>query len=198
MIPKLIVGLGNPGPQYKYTRHNFGFLVVDLLTEEWSIPLDKEAEFSVYGHGYVKDVEVYLIKPLTYMNCSGVALKEWFERYPVTENNVLVVHDDLDLPEGHVRMKKGGGHGGHRGLMSIFEETGKSGFARVRIGTGRPPGKERDREAIVEWLLSPLDPEKIKELEISFRKAARCVEDFVLYGIDRAMGNCNKRNSVLT
>ena len=193
MTTKLIVGLGNPGEEYRCTRHNFGFMVLDILSDRWSIPLDSEGDFSVYGHGRVGETEVYLIKPITYMNCSGVALREWFERFPVEEDTVLVVHDDLDLPEGEVRMKRGGGHGGHRGLMSIFEETGKNNFSRVRIGTGRPPGKERDREAIVEWLLTPLDSAKIEELKVSFDKAAKCVEDFVLCGIERAMERCNKK-----
>ncbi len=193
---KIIIGLGNPGEEYRFTRHNFGFIVVDRLSEAWRIPLSREGDFFWWGEGFFKDRKVVLVKPMTYMNASGVAVRYWFEGQKVTPDRFLVVHDDLDLPEGDVRMKKGGGHGGHRGLMSIIEETGERDFARVRIGTGRPPGRERDREAIVEWLLSPLSSEKIKELESSFAKAQSCIEEFVLYGIDRAMERCNRRNRV--
>lgn len=190
---KLIVGLGNPGAEYERTRHNFGFIVVDRLSAEWKIPLSKEGDFFIYGEGLFSERPVILVKPLTYMNRSGIALAYWFDRMEVHPDSVLVVHDDLDLPEGHVRMKKGGGHGGHRGLMSIMEVTGKSDFSRVRIGTGRPPGRERDREAIVEWLLNPLKDQELKKLENAFCKAQTCIEDFVLYGIDKAMEKCNRR-----
>ena len=195
-MEKVIIGLGNPGEAYRYTRHNFGFMVIDRLSSSWDIPLSLEGDFFRYGEGIFGDCKVFLVKPLTYMNLSGVGVKFWFERYLEGFDSLIVVHDDLDLPEGDVRLKKGGGHGGHRGLMSIMEETGRSDFSRLRIGTGRPPGRERDREAIVEWLLSPLKSEKIKELESSFAKAQKCIEDFVLYGIDRAMEWCNRRTEV--
>ncbi len=193
---KLIIGLGNPGSRYRLTRHNFGQLVLEILSERWKIPLGIEGDFCIFGRGFLNTEEVVLVKPLTFMNASGAAAAEWFNRVPVNTNTVLVIHDDLDLPEGDVRMKKGGGHGGHRGLMSVMAETGTSEFSRVRIGTGRPPGRERDREAIVEWLLEPMDQETLTRLEPAFLKAAKCIEDFVLYGIDRAMEHCNKRNSV--
>lgn len=190
---KLIIGLGNPGEEYRFSRHNFGHIVIDMLSERWKIPLSKEGDFSLYGEGIFREEKVILIKPLTYMNCSGAAASEWFSKVAVDPNTVIIIHDDLDLPEGDVRMKRGGGHGGHRGLMSVIGETGCSDFARLRIGTGRPPGRERDREAIVEWLLSPLTEQDLNRLKPAFEKAIRCIEDFVLCGIDRAMEKCNTR-----
>ena len=133
------------------------------------------------------------MKPITYMNNSGISVKKWFEIIPPSVENVLIIHDDLDLPFGEVRLKKNGGHGGHRGLISIIELTGTRNFSRLRIGTGRPPGKERDREAIVEWLLSPMAQEELLQLDKSFEKAKNCIEEFILYGIEKAMSNCNRK-----
>jgi len=188
----LIIGLGNPGPEYQFSRHNLGFLVVDILSEDWGIPLDREGLFSIYGVGEFKGKKVCLIKPQTFMNLSGKSVKLWFERFNPSPDTALVVHDDLDLPFGRVKLKKGGGHGGHRGLMSIIFETGTSDFSRLRIGTGRPPGRERDKEAIVEWLLRPMTQDELTQLEDSFKKAEFCIEQYVLCGIERAMGECNK------
>ncbi|RUM89667.1 MAG: aminoacyl-tRNA hydrolase [Thermodesulfatator sp.] len=190
---KLIVGLGNPGERYRFSRHNFGFIVVDILADEWRIPLNQQGYFSLFGRGIFKGVELFLVKPMTYMNNSGVALKGWFEFILPSVEDVLVIHDDLDLPFGDVRLKKDGGHGGHRGLISIIEVTGTKNFSRLRIGTGRPQGRERDREAIIEWLLRPLSQDELLQLDKSFEKAKNCIEEFILYGIEKAMSNCNKK-----
>ncbi len=188
----LIIGLGNPGPEYQFSRHNLGFLIIDIISESWGIPLNKSAFFSVYGVGVFEGKKVCLIKPQTFMNASGRSVKLWFEKVEVSPDTVLVIHDDLDLPFGKVKLKKGGGHGGHRGLISIIDESGVSDFSRLRIGVGRPPGKEHDREAIVEWLLRPMSQEELDQLEHSFKKAKFCIEQYVLCGIERAMGECNK------
>ncbi len=189
----LIAGLGNPGPQFQLSRHNFGFIVVDILSDEWEIPLNKQAYFSIYGVGKFKGKDVCLVKPQTFMNESGKSLKLWFQEVVVSFDTVLIVHDDLDLPFGEVRLKKNGGHGGHRGLISIIEETGNNNFSRLRIGTGRPPGRERDRSAIVEWLLKPMSQEELDELEPSFKKAKFCIEQYMLCGIEKAMSKCNAK-----
>ena len=136
---KLIVGLGNPGRQYSFTRHNMGFLVVDQLAAEHVISVTVKGFNALYGRGRIEDVPVLLAKPQTFMNLSGPAVFKLFDYFKMTDlSDVIVIHDDLDLPFGAVRVKTDGGHGGHKGLLSIIETLGGPEFLRVRIGIGKP------------------------------------------------------------
>ena len=140
---KLIVGLGNPGTQYESTRHNAGFWWVDQVCAETGSKLNLEAKF--FGHaGKLKsNDEVWLLKPTTFMNASGRAVAAIAKFYKIAPENLLVVHDELDLPPGTTKLKRGGGHGGHNGLKDIAAQLGTPDFWRLRIGIGHPGDKNQ-------------------------------------------------------
>ncbi|HLA05646.1 MAG TPA: aminoacyl-tRNA hydrolase, partial [Syntrophales bacterium] len=148
---KLIAGLGNPGEQYQSSRHNLGFLTLDYLAGRHDIPLKKQGFEALFGKGKIGSETVLLAKPQTYMNLSGIALERLVSYFKVDIKDLIVVHDDLDLPFETIRLKKGGGEGGHKGLMSIIQHVGSADFLRVRIGIGKPI-----RKSMVEkYVLSP-------------------------------------------
>jgi len=138
MAAKLIVGLGNPGPQYSWTRHNAGFMVLDRLSRQAGISVTKKAFSGLSGDGNWAGERVILLKPQTFMNLSGRSVAEALRFYKLTPADLMVIHDDLDIPYGSVRLKLGGGHGGHNGLRSIDQELGSKEYLRVRMGIGRP------------------------------------------------------------
>ncbi|GFO61139.1 peptidyl-tRNA hydrolase [Geomonas silvestris] len=138
MAAKLIVGLGNPGPQYSWTRHNAGFMVLDRLSRQTGISVTKKAFSGLSGDGNWAGERVILLKPQTFMNLSGRSVAEALRFYKLTPADLIVIHDDLDIPYGSVRLKLGGGHGGHNGLRSIDQELGNKEYLRVRMGIGRP------------------------------------------------------------
>ena len=138
MAAKLIVGLGNPGPQYSWTRHNAGFMVLDRLSRLSGIPVTRKAFSGLAGDGNWEGERVYLLKPQTFMNLSGRSVAEALRFYKLSLADLIVIHDDLDIPFGQVRLKEGGGHGGHNGLRSLAQELGSADYARIRIGIGRP------------------------------------------------------------
>ncbi len=138
----LIAGLGNPGKDYADTRHNVGFMVIDALAAKFSIPLKQKKKSFIYGRGFIEEEEILLIKPLTFMNRSGAAVRDAFSKCGDIDNqrfvpNLLVVHDDIDLEKGVLRIRKNGTSGGHRGIESIIEILGTEDFLRVKIGIGR-------------------------------------------------------------
>lgn len=132
----LVAGLGNPGEAYVKTRHNIGFMVIDALTDRFSIPLKQKRRNFEYGRGFIEEKEVLLIKPLTFMNRSGMAVREALKGHE-DAGNLIVIHDELDLEPGIIRIKKSGSSGGHRGVESIIETLGTKDFLRVRVGIGR-------------------------------------------------------------
>lgn len=137
----LVVGLGNPGPEYATTRHNAGFMVVDALAERYSASYWKSRAGALVAEVEVDGRRVVLAKPQSFMNVSGGPVKKLLELYELVVDDLLVVHDELDIPAGEVRAKVGGGHAGHNGLRSIHEKLGTDAYARIRIGIGRPPGR---------------------------------------------------------
>ena len=137
----IIVGLGNPGREYRETRHNVGFLVVDRISERMGIPLTKMRSQALIGKGVFRSEQVILAKPQTFMNLSGQAVSGLVNFFKVPLENILIVHDDLDLPFGTIRIRKAGGAGGQKGLGSTIERLGTEQFPRMRIGIGRPPGR---------------------------------------------------------
>lgn len=141
---KMIVGLGNPGPQYQANRHNIGFQCVDLFARRRQIDLGKLQMQARTGEGWVQRGEsrqkVLLVKPLTYMNASGQAVGQLARYYQVPLEAILVIHDDLDLEPGKLRLRAGGGSGGQNGIKSLIQHLGSDAFARIRVGIGRPPG----------------------------------------------------------
>ncbi len=179
----MIVGLGNPGEEYRSTRHNIGFLTLDYLARQQDISLDKQRFDASFGKGRIGDEPVLLAKPQTYMNLSGVALEKLFSFFKVNIQDLIVIHDDLDLPFQTVRLKVGGGEGGHKGLISITSHLGSSEFIRVRIGIGKPA-----RKTMVEkYVLSPFSEEEQKVLPKIIKLASEAIQEIVFGGIQSAM-----------
>jgi PTH1 family peptidyl-tRNA hydrolase len=183
--PWLVVGLGNPGREYAGNRHNVGALVADLLVSRMGVRFGrhKRAHADVAeGRIGFGGPRVILAKPLTYMNLSGAPVAALAQFYKVGVDNVLVVHDELDLPYGQVRAKRGGGEGGHNGLRSISKSLGSKEYARVRFGIGRPPG----RQDPADYVLSDFGAAERKELDFLVDRAADVAEAVVLEGVEWA------------
>jgi PTH1 family peptidyl-tRNA hydrolase len=134
---RLVVGLGNPGRAYSTTRHNIGFMVVDRIAVEFAIGMGKEKFNSVFGRGRIADVEAVLAKPMAFMNRSGPPVRGLADFFRISSQDVLVIHDDIDLDFGRLKIKEKGGHGGHNGIRSLMDAFGRGDFARLRIGIGR-------------------------------------------------------------
>ena len=183
--PWLVVGLGNPGREYAGNRHNVGFLVADLLASRMGARFGrhKRAHAEVaegrFGFGGPR---VVLAKPLTYMNLSGAPVSALAQFYKVPVDNVLAVHDELDLPYGQIRAKRGGGEGGHNGLRSMSKSLGSKEYARVRFGIGRPPG----RQDPADYVLSDFGGAERKDLAFLVDRAADVAEAVVLEGVEWA------------
>ena len=183
--PWLVVGLGNPGKEYAGNRHNVGFLVADLLASRVGARFGR----SKRAHGEVAEgrlgfggPKLVLVKPLTFMNLSGSAVVSLAQFFKVPVANVIAVHDELDVPFGQVRAKRGGGEGGHNGLRSMSKSLASKEYARVRVGVGRPPG----RQDPADYVLSDFSGAERKELEFLVDRAADVVEAIVLEGVEWA------------
>lgn len=182
---RVVVGLGNPGRRYASTRHNLGFMIVDRLASRWRIPLDARTSDIRRGIGRIADQVTMLVQPQLYMNMSGKALT----RLPdLRGDDLIVVHDDVDLPTGCLRLRCDGGTGGHRGIASIVGLLGPD-FDRVRVGIGRPP---QDVD-VPDFVLQPMSPEELQEFEESIERASDAVEHIVTEGMERAMNRFNAR-----
>lgn len=138
MAAKLVAGLGNPGTKYRWTRHNAGFMALDQLSLRTGIPVTRKTFGGLYGEGNWQGERLLLLKPQTFMNLSGRSVAEALRFHKLSLDDLLVIHDDLDIPFGRVKIKEGGGHAGHNGLRSLAQELGSGGYLRVRIGIGRP------------------------------------------------------------
>ena len=150
---KLIVGLGNPGQAYRWTRHNLGFLLIDELAGRNGIEIGRRGLESEYGRGKIRGEEVLLAKPQTFMNRSGEAAARLLRFFKVPPEDLIIIHDDLDLPCGKIRIRLQGGHGGHQGVKSVIEAVGSDGFLRVKIGIGRPSDPRWDP---ADYVLEPV------------------------------------------
>ena len=190
---KIIVGLGNPGACYQWTRHNIGFQVVDRLAQENHFPICHKRFKAHCGKGRIGSQDVLLVKPLTYMNRSGLAVSQAVHFYKVDSQNrpqdLIVIHDDLDLPFGTFRIKRWGGDGGHQGIRSITESLGDNRFLRLKVGIGRPP---RGRDP-AEYVLDPFDGTERDALNGILLQAAECVAAILSEGVDAAMNRYQKR-----
>jgi PTH1 family peptidyl-tRNA hydrolase len=181
----LVVGLGNPGPKYARNRHNVGFMVVDRLAGGEEL---KEKFRARYAKVRIGREEAVLLEPLTYMNLSGESVQAAMRFFKVDLEHVLVVHDELDLPFGTLRLKKGGGAAGHNGLRSIIQHCGGPDFLRLRIGIGRPT-----RGTVESYVLSDFDPTEGAALGDVLKDAVRAVELAVQDGVAQAMNAFNVR-----
>ena len=179
----LILGLGNPGPRYELTRHNAGFLVLDNLADKYKIKLTQHKYRSLYGKGEIEGLPVILAKPMTYMNESGKAVKALLSAFNLSPEQILVTHDDIDLPLGKIKTKLKGGDGGQLGIRSTIETLQTREFYRVRIGVDRP----EDREDIVDYVLSSFTEEESGLLNNVMNNAVQTIE--------AALKEINKQNN---
>jgi len=184
----LIVGLGNPGREYRTTRHNTGFLVIDRFAQVHSFKLTKRKFYARIGIGTISGEKVILAKPLTFMNLSGESVAPLVSHFSLKDSELVVVHDDLDLSFGRIRIKVGGGDAGHQGLRSIIESLGTSDFVRIRVGIGRPP----KGTTATEYVLHDFNPEERKEFGNIAVRASEALERILKYGVPRAMNEFNQ------
>lgn len=184
----LIVGLGNPGDKYEATRHNVGFMVVDELAERARIPVQKLKFRALTNTAQVGDAKALLMKPVTYMNLSGEAVRQAADFYKVPPERVLVISDDVSLPVGKLRLRRGGSAGGHNGLKNIILHLGSDQFPRVKIGVGEKPHPDYD---MAEWVLSRFIGEDKRTMDEAIKRAADSVECCIREGMDRAMNRFN-------
>lgn len=184
----LIVGLGNPGDKYEATRHNVGFMVVDELAERARTPVQKLKFRALTNTAQVGDAKALLMKPVTYMNLSGEAVRQAADFYKVPPERVLVISDDVSLPVGKLRLRRGGSAGGHNGLKNIILHLGSDQFPRVKIGVGEKPHPDYD---MAEWVLSRFIGEDKRTMDEAIKRAADSVECCIREGMDRAMNRFN-------
>jgi PTH1 family peptidyl-tRNA hydrolase len=186
---KLIVGLGNPGMKYAKTRHNVGFWVIDELSRRWGIPVTKEKWNSEVGEGVVRGEKVILMKPLTYMNLSGEAVRPALDWLKADLEDLCVIYDDLDLPPGQIRLRLKGSSGGHNGMKSIIAHLGTDQFKRIKIGIGRPQGPM----PIPDYVLGTFSAAELEEISDAVGRAADAVSHWLESTFLEAMNDYNVR-----
>ena len=180
-IERMIVGLGNPGPEYAETRHNVGFMVVDLLARRWAGRFTPR-EHALLARVSIHGVPTLLVKPQTFMNASGRAVAPLVRQLGLPPEHLIIVYDDMDLPFGTLRMRAKGSHAGHKGMRSVLEHLGTQAVPRLRIGIGRPPGNMDPAD----YVLSPFDPEERELLPWILERAVEALERWTRDGLAKA------------
>lgn len=161
---KLLVGLGNPGGGYELTRHNAGFLILDLIAEDAGASFSSQKKFEAeVAKGSILGHETVFLKPQTFMNLSGKSVSRVMAFYKIRPEDVIVLHDDIDMAFSKVKAKVGGGHGGHNGIRSILQETGQAEFHRLKLGVGRPTPE--DKTGVSQWVLNPFTDQELLTLQ---------------------------------
>ena len=189
----IITGLGNPGRKYENTRHNLGFITVDRLAEEHGISVTKSKHKALIGEGRISGQKVLLVKPQTFMNLSGEAVRAVMDYYKEPVENLLVIYDDADIPAGAVRIRKKGGAGTHNGMRSVVSCLGDDGFARIRIGIGT-----QDDRDIIDHVLGGFTREEADVMREAVLTAVSAVECMLSEGIDIAMNEYNTRKETVS
>ena len=184
----IIVGLGNPGKQYENTRHNMGFLAVDLLAEKYNIDVNKIKFKALVGEGRIAGQKVLLVKPQTYMNLSGEAVRQAMDFYKIDPEELIVIYDDIDIPTGTFRIRKKGSPGTHNGMRNIFQHIQTNDFPRIRVGIGS--GKKENLIGYVTGGISKSEQEVLADVLKNSADAAACI---IEKGIDKAMNEYNVR-----
>ncbi|MBS3943010.1 MAG: aminoacyl-tRNA hydrolase [Dethiobacter sp.] len=183
----LIVGLGNPGPRYEQSRHNLGYATIDFLAGLLHAQQPARKFGSLYADVRIDHEKLVLVQPLTYMNRSGLAVTEFLGYYSLLPEKLILIYDDLDLPPGCIRIRRGGGSAGHRGVQSVIDSLGTTDFIRLRIGIGKPP-QEMD---VADYVLAKVSGDEKVLLNQAVIRAAEAVQVVVRQGLDIAMNNFN-------
>ena len=186
----VIIGLGNPGSRYRFTRHNIGFMVLEEMASRWKIDLKQKSFNALWNKGKVADQDVILGLPQTYMNLSGNAVRDLMVYFKLTTSQLIVIHDDLDLPFGVIRLKAGGGLAGHKGLKSISECLGSKDFMRIRLGIDKPADKSRTES----YVLDKFKKEDMERLPSIIHGAADAVTELITSGMQQAMVKYHTKN----
>ena len=181
----LIVGLGNPGREYENTRHNIGFAAIDIIAEKYNIDVNRTKFKGEYGEGFINGNKVILLKPYTFMNLSGESVREAIDFYKLTEEEVLIIYDDISLEVGRLRIREKASAGGHNGIKSIINHMGTDVFTRIKIGVGAPKGD------LVNHVLGKFSKEEVNILKQTLDVVAKATEDIIANGAKDAMNKFN-------
>ncbi len=185
---KIIIGLGNPGKEYENTRHNAGFMVMDALAALCDLSFDQEKFSAYFAKGKIHGEDVILMKPTTYMNNSGFALRQVLDFYKESSEDVLIIYDDIDLPVGKIRLRQKGSAGGHNGIKSIIQAMGTSTFDRIRVGTSRDP-----QIPIIQWVLTNFKSEEKEDLHKAIDAAAHAAYYAIDHTFSQTMNQYNQK-----
>jgi len=191
MAAKLIVGLGNPGPKYLWTRHNAGFIVLDRFASLTGIAATRKSFGGLYGEGEFKGNRLFLLKPQTYMNLSGRSVAEALRFHKLAPSDLIVIHDELDIPFGQIKLKADGGHGGHNGLRSLHQELGTGDYNRLRIGIGKPLHGN-----MADYVLTNFGKNEMKDLPQLVDGIVDALEMLIVEGMPKTMSLYNNKNLI--
>ena len=183
----LIVGLGNPEEEYNNTRHNMGFNTINKLAKQYNIEINKSKFKSFYGNGIIEKEKVILLKPQTYMNLSGTAIKEVMDFYKINKEELIIIYDDIDIEPGIIKIRKKGGPGTHNGMKSVVNEIKTQDFTRVRVGIGMPSNKSD----LINYVIGKISKDDIEKLEDGTTKAKDALIEIIKNGVDTAMNKFN-------
>jgi PTH1 family peptidyl-tRNA hydrolase len=185
----LIAGLGNPGREYENTRHNAGFVAADILSDKFNISLNKSKFDAIYGDGTIAGVRVLVVKPQTYMNLSGQAVQKLSAFYKIPADKIIVMHDDVSLDVGKIRIRRKGSAGGQKGLGNIIQMMGTEEITRIKIGVGAKPHPDYDMK---DWVLGRIPNEQQADFKTACENSVKAVEEIIARGIDSAMNKYSK------
>ncbi len=185
----LIVGLGNPGEKYAHTRHNVGFDVLEALSRKLGVSISRQKEDALVGECFIAGQKVILALPQTFMNLSGESVSRLARWYKIEPENLLVVYDDIDIPQGHIRIRKNGSAGTHNGMRSIVGLLGYENFPRLRVGVGQ----KREGYELADWVLGHYIGPEQEVADKAFREAADAIVEYIEHGIDSAMCKYNTK-----
>jgi len=191
---RLVVGLGNPGNKYEDTRHNAGFLVADKIAEDFNLSFNKTKFDTIFGRGFIEDVDVVLAKPMAFMNRSGPPLQKLAHYFRIPGEDMLVIHDDIDLAFGRLKIKEKGGHGGHNGIRSIMDAFGGGDFERLRIGVGRSEAGEN----VTDHVLGRFSGDKAEKVARVIAVARDAVVTVLSEGTKFGMNAFNRKDLLIT
>lgn len=181
----LVVGLGNIGKEYEHTRHNVGFDVIDILSKEYNIPINRQKFKGEYGEGYIENKKVILLKPSTYMNLSGESIIQFVNFYKIPNENIIIIYDDISLDVGKLRIRDKGSAGGHNGIKSIISHLSSDIFPRVKVGVGGP------KNDLISHVLGRFNTEETKIMEKIFNVSAEAVTFIIKDSLKEAMNKFN-------